>query len=333
VQFTPGAGSVGVVSITATYNGDSNHLGSTGTFSLNVFDFTVSVTPSDSTVLRGSSTSYSVTTSVIPGSVGAPASVGLAVSGLPSDASFALSTIALPGTAILTINTGTSSLGDFTLTISGTVQGGSRSATANLHLYDFTVTASPSSLQVLTTGSNAYSVSVQLVPGSTTVGLPAIALAVNGLPSGATGTFGPGSGTPNFTSTLTITTATVASGTYTLTVSGTDGRSPQGGTRATHPTLVVLTPQQALQLVINQINDLRSSGVLNDGQANSLIVKLIHAIDQLNNLDKKTACNQLSAFVHEVNAYVSAGILTPAQANALLGPPLGVLAIMAAIPC
>jgi hypothetical protein len=98
--------------------------------------------------------------------------------------------------------------------------------------------------------------------------------------------------------------------------------------------LDVLTPAQALQLVINQVNDLQSNGVLNHGQANSLVVKLRHAVGSLNSKrQKRTACNQLSAFVHEVNAYVAADILTPAQANTLLGGPLGVLAIMAAIPC
>jgi hypothetical protein len=133
---------------------------------------------------------------------------------------------------------------------------------------------------------------------------------------------------------LTITTASVAAGSYTLTVSGTDGRNPQGGTRVTHPALVVLTTAQALQNVIDQINNLHAQGVLNKGQANSLVVKLTHASDQLTNRpDKKTGCNQLNAFVNEVNAYVKAGILTQAQADALLNPPLGVLAIMASIPC
>lgn len=98
--------------------------------------------------------------------------------------------------------------------------------------------------------------------------------------------------------------------------------------------LNVLTPAQALQLVINQVGDLQSNGVLNHGQANSLVVKLRHAIDNLDaSRNKHTACNQLSAFVHEVNADVSAGILTPAQADSLLGGPMGVLAAMAAIPC
>jgi photosystem II stability/assembly factor-like uncharacterized protein len=334
VQFAPSAGSVGVVSITATYNGDANHLGSTGSSALNVFDFTLSATPSDRTVLRGSSAPFTVTTALAPGSVGAPALVGLVVSGLPADASSAPSTLALPGTGTLTIQTGAVSLGDFALTVSGTLQGGSRSAAAGLHIYDFSVTATPTSLQVLTTGSNTFQVSVLLVPGSTTTGLPSIALAVSGLPSGATGAFSSNRGTPSFVSTLTIITSSTPSGTYTLTIVGADGRTPEGGTRNTHPTLIVLTSAQALQLVINAVNSLQSSGVLNRGQANSLVVKLSHAIDNLNlRPDKRTACNQLAAFVHEVNAYVSAGILTPAQANTLLGGPLGVLAIMAAIPC
>ncbi len=86
--------------------------------------------------------------------------------------------------------------------------------------------------------------------------------------------------------------------------------------------------------MIATVQGLKAAGVLNGGQANSLIVKLTHAIDSLNSKpDQPTACNQLQAFVNEVHAYVSAGILSPAQADMLLGPPLGVLAIMAALPC
>jgi hypothetical protein len=86
--------------------------------------------------------------------------------------------------------------------------------------------------------------------------------------------------------------------------------------------------------VIATIEGLQAAGVLNKGQANSLIVKLNHAIDSLNTKpNQPTACNQLQAFVNEVNAYVSAGILTQAQADSLLGGPLGIEAIMASIPC
>lgn len=93
---------------------------------------------------------------------------------------------------------------------------------------------------------------------------------------------------------------------------------------------VVLSPQQALQLVINQVKMLR---VLNSGQTNSLIVKLQHAIDKLNSARSKTACNDIGAFVNEVNAYVKAGILTQAQADKLSSGPLGVISIEAVIPC
>jgi hypothetical protein len=175
---------------------------------------------------------------------------------------------------------------------------------------------------------------VALAAGSTSTGLPTIALSLAGLPSGATAVFSTGSGSAaGFTSTLTVTTVMTPSGTYTLTITGTDARSPQGGARTASPTLVVLTPQQALQLIINQVNAFKSGGVLNGGQANSLTVKLAHAISKLNSNQPKTACNDLKAFVNEVNAYVAAGILTPAEANQLLGGTLGVNAIMAAIPC
>jgi len=133
---------------------------------------------------------------------------------------------------------------------------------------------------------------------------------------------------------LTITTAGAPAGNYVLTLTGTDARPLIGGSRTATLNLQVLTPAQAIPNIIDAINNLQAAGVLNKGQANSLIVKLQHAIDSLTTKpDQPTACNQLQAFVNEVNAYVKAGILTPAQAAQLLGGPLGILAIMAAIPC
>jgi hypothetical protein len=172
-----------------------------------------------------------------------------------------------------------------------------------------------------------------LVPGSSVTGLPTIALIVAGLPAGATGVFGLASGTPGFASTLTITTSSAPSGTYALTIIGTDARSPEGGARTASPTLAVSTPQQALQLVIDQVNGLKSGGVLNGGQANSFIVKLNAAISSLNSNAPNTACNRLGAFVNEVNSYVAEGILTASQADQLLGGTFGVNAIVTAIPC
>ena len=145
----------------------------------------------------------------------------------------------------------------------------------------------------------------------------------------------PPSGTAGgFTSTLTITTAGSPPGTYPLTLTGTDARPLIGGTSTAALSLTILTPAQAIPQVITTIEGLETAGVLNDGQANSFIVKLNHAIDSLNSKpDQPTACNQLQAFVNEVNAYLQSGKLTQAQADTLLGGPLGILAIMAAIPC
>ncbi|HEX9364297.1 MAG TPA: hypothetical protein VGA47_10990 [Candidatus Dormibacteraeota bacterium] len=231
----------------------------------------------------------------------------------------------------------TPSLGNTTYAVTVTDSLGAISNTAStiVRVYNFTVAGSPTSLQVLTTGFNTYAITESLVSGSPTTGLPTIFLSVSGLPSGTTGSFSPASGSAiGFTSTLTITTANAPAGTYTLTVTGTDSRPAIGGTRTTTLTLQVLTPAQAIPNVIATINGFKAAGVLNGGQANSLIVKLNHAIDSLTTKpDQPTACNQLQAFVNEVNAYVKAGILTQAQADMLLGGPLGILAIMAAIPC
>jgi hypothetical protein len=233
--------------------------------------------------------------------------------------------------------TDTPALGNTTyaVTVTDALGAVSNTATQLVRVYDFTVAGSPTSQQILTTGTNTYAVTEALVLGSPTSGLPTIGLSLSGLPSGATASFSPPSGTAaGFTSTLTITTASAPPGTYALTLTGTDARPLIGGTRTNSLSLTILTPAQAIPNIITKIEDLQGAGVLNNGQANSLSVKLNHAIDSLTTKpDQPTACNQLQSFVNEVNAYVSAGTLTPAQADKLLGGPLGILAIMAAVPC
>ncbi len=276
---------------------------------------------------------------------GAPAGVVLkgnsialsaVVSGGTGPFSFAWTKNGAPFAATVGI-TDTPALGSTTYAVTVTDSFGAVSNTATLvvKVYDFTVAGSPTSLQILTTGMNTYAITEALVVGSPTTGLPTIDLSVSGLPSGAVAGFSPSSGSAGgFTSTLTITTANAPPGIFTLTLTGTDARAAIGGTRTATLTLQVLTPAQAIPNVISTIQGLKAAGVLNGGQANSLIVKLQHAIDSLTTKpDQPTACNQLQAFVNEVHAYVQAGILTQAQADSLLGGPLGILAIMASIPC
>ena len=232
--------------------------------------------------------------------------------------------------------TDTPALGDTTYGVTVSDSGGavSNTATTVVHDYDFTVSGSPSSLQTLTSGSNDYAITEALAAGSSSTGLPSIGLSVTGLPSGASPGFAPASGNASgFTSTLTITTANAPAGVYGLTLVGTDGRPSIGGSRSSGLTLTILTPAQAIPGVIATVNSLQAGGTLNGGQANSFLVKLNHAIGKLNAGQPSTACNQLQAFVNEVTDYVAQGILTPAQAATLLSGPLGVVAIMAAIPC
>lgn len=212
----------------------------------------------------------------------------------------------------------------------------SNTAMTTVGVYDFTVSGSPTSLQVLTTGSNAYGITEALIAGSSTSGLPTIGLSVTGLPSGAAQNFAPPSGTASgFASTLTITTTNTVPGTYPLTLIGTDARASIGGSQTSSLSLTVLTPAQAIPNVENTVNSPLASGVLNKGQANSLLTKLANAIADLSKAlpASSSACNVLSALVNQIESYVASGILTQAQADTILGGPLGVFAIMAAIPC
>jgi hypothetical protein len=326
---------------TLTVQGQSQGITETTTVNLHVYDYTIAVTPPDRTVLRGGATTYTVALNLVPGSsvVGVPP-VSLAAIGLPADATPSITPAALTPslavpTATLSVQTAgtpSGSLGDFAFTVMGTNPSGTtRSGSAGLHLYDFSLTASPASLQVLTTGSNSYLVTVTPTPGSSVVGPAALSLLVGGLPPSATGGFSPAIGSAlGFTSTFTITTSGAASSPgVVLTVAGADTRSPEGGARSTQVVLVVLTPAQAIPLVINSVNSLAQAGAINNGQANSLISKLEQAIASLlTKGGQSTACNQLAAFVMEVNA-----ILSPSQAALLLGGPLGIDAIRLAIPC
>ena len=339
---TSAGGGLGDFPLTIRGQGDGG-VTFTASVTLHVYDYAVAASPADQTVLRGASTAYTATLTLLSGSttVGVPA-VSVSTSGQPSDSSVALGASSLtPATAgastavtLTTAGPAGGSVGDFVVKVVGTNPAGTvRSGSAGLHLYDFTLAASPSTLQVLTTGANQYALNVGLVSGSSGTGLPVIGLGVSGLPAGVAGAFTPGSGSGTFNSTLDLTAQGAAVGTYTLTLTGTDGRSPAGGARSTTATLVVLTPQGGLALVEGTVNGLRTSSVLTAGQAQSLLTKLSQATGSLDSGRPATACNQLASVVNEIQADVAAGTLTQAQAESLLGGPLGIRAVMAAIPC
>jgi len=86
--------------------------------------------------------------------------------------------------------------------------------------FDFTIEVAPNTQSIKAGQSATYTVTIELVSGSS----QPVALSINGLPGGSTQTFTTQSGNPTFTSSLTVSTETSASaGTYPLTVTGAGG--------------------------------------------------------------------------------------------------------------
>ena len=78
------------------------------------------------------------------------------------------------------------------------------------------------------------------------------------------------------------------------------------------------TPQDPIDDLIEDIEDLVDDGLLNNGQGNSLISKLENIINKLNNGKTSVACNQLGAFINHVNAFINGGTLTSAEGQPLI---------------
>ncbi len=188
-------------------------------------DFTISVSPTSGSVVRGGSTTTTVSLTSIAGFA---ETVVLSVSGLPSGAteSFSPSSGTPNFTSTLTISTAsTTPTGTYSITIKGTGGGKTHSCTYTLTVTavsvpDFSIGISPALGSVVQGKSTTATVSVSPIAGfSDTVNL-----SVSGLPSGAAASFSPSSGTPSFDSTLTISTvSTTPTGTYSVTIKGTNG--------------------------------------------------------------------------------------------------------------
>jgi subtilisin family serine protease len=188
-------------------------------------DFGIAVSPSTATTAPGGTVDYTV---AVTASNGFTADVGLAVSGLPVGASagFAPSTVvAGAGSATLTVST-TASIapGTYPLTVTGTGAATSHSATATLVVPappDFAIMATPAAGSVSAGATTTYTVSVSALGGFTGT----VTLDLSGLPSTVgSAAFAPASVTAAGSSQLTVTTlASAPSGTFPLTIHGTDG--------------------------------------------------------------------------------------------------------------
>ena len=73
-----------------------------------------------------------------------------------------------------------------------------------------------------------------------------------------------------------------------------------------------------IDLLVEDIEALVDAGVLNGGQGNALIAKLLNALAKFENGQTKAALNQLEAFINQVEDFVADGILTAEQGAALI---------------
>src|SRR6266550_77935 len=202
-------------------------------------DFSITASPGSQTVVRGSSTTYTVSTQATSG---APRPVSLSVSGLPAGATgtFNPASVNAGGSSVLTVSTTTATpAGTVGLVITGNYSSPPATHTTAVSLTvtapvldDFAIAASPSAQTVVQGSSAMYTVSTQVASGIART----VTLSVSGLGAGATGSFNPASVTAGGSSVLTIaTTTTAATGTFTLSAAG---QYPSG---ARHSTAVSLT--------------------------------------------------------------------------------------------
>src|SRR5207249_1543076 len=202
-------------------------------------DFSITASPGSQTVVRGSSTTYTVSTQATSG---APRQVSLSVSGLPAGATgtFNPASVTAGGSSVLTIaTTTTAATGTFTLSVAGQYpSGATHSTTVGLTVTapvidDFAISASPSAQSVVQGSSTTYTVGTQVASGAAR----SVSLSISGLPAGASGAFAPAAVTAGQSATLTVTTtAAAAAGTSTLAITG---QYPSGPTHSTSVSLVI----------------------------------------------------------------------------------------------
>jgi uncharacterized membrane protein len=186
-------------------------------------DFTVTATPTSSSVTQGNSAQYTVN---VTASGGFNGTVNLSSTGQPSGStvSFNPSTVTGSGSSMLTISTtATTATGSYPISITATSGALSHSVGVTLVVNrppDFTVTATPTSSSVTQGSSATYTVNVAASGGFNGT----VNLSSTGQPSGSTVSFNPGTVTGSGSSTLTVsTTSTTTTGSYPISIKATSG--------------------------------------------------------------------------------------------------------------
>jgi len=238
LTLNSGTAAAGTYSITVTGTGASATHSTTVSFVINPVvtnNFSIAASPSTVTVTAGGSGTSTISTAVTSGSA---QSVTLSASGVPAGASatFSSNPITAGGSSTLTLNSGSAAAGTYSITITGTGTSTTHTATVSFVINpvvanDFSIAASPTSVNIVAGASGTSSISTATTSGSAQT----VTFSSSGAPSGVTASFSPASVTSGAGSTLTIATTTgAAAGTFTLTVTGT-------GTSTSHSTSVSVT--------------------------------------------------------------------------------------------
>ncbi len=201
---------------------------------LNVFDYRLTLT--SQSVLPGGTTNFTAAVVPIAGSAGAPENVVLNVDSLPAGTTLSGLPTTLPlgtsggSTTFSLQTTDAAALGTFVLQLRATANTAagsvSRTGSATLTVFDYTIAIAPNPLSVARNQMEGYMVTLSLVPGSP----PApIDLSLSSVPVGVSATLNAGSlSVPGSTALLIAPAApatTLPVGSFQLKVCGIDGSS------------------------------------------------------------------------------------------------------------
>ena len=192
------------------------------------FDFKLIISPETLTVKKGQTAQFSLSRTVSDPYYEDVSVKITDVSGLGVGMTWKV----IPGTpATLKLTTTDSTPpGTYVFTVTGMVEGETRSTTGTLIVeatFDFSIAVSPSTQTVNIGQKTTFAITVTLMTGTP----QAVTLSLGGLPGDLTYAFSITSSSPTFTSTLTIDASAASSqGTYTLTITGAGGGFTRAGT-------------------------------------------------------------------------------------------------------
>jgi hypothetical protein len=202
------------------------------------FDFSLALIPPSITVKQGDTANYQIAITYSDPSYSGTTITVQGVTGLGPG----MNDQVIPSPPTLRVLTSQSTPpGAYTITLVGSAMGIVRQTSAVLVVepaeqpFEFSMSASPNEQTISPGESTTYTITVNLVAGSS----QNVALSVSGAPSGVSTSLNPTSGSPSFNSILSVsTTSSAAPGQYVLTITGTAGANTQ-------TTTVTLTIGQA----------------------------------------------------------------------------------------